>query len=184
MQQNGNDIYMKLVHVAAYVGQLDLLKFFNRRRCSLNSKTGVCKIRPIHCAIVGCRETILRHLVSLECDGVDVNATMTAFQNGCQRMFTPLMLTVKDGHLDIVRLFLLTSRTVDINTRLKRRPYNIDSAMSMAIYVKSGAMVLDAGSTSTIQEEDAAIVLKQTYIMKQILANKFEDVPREQYDIR
>jgi hypothetical protein len=56
--------YLKLVHAAAWVGDIKLLAFLAEHGCSLDAVSGLNNVRPLHLAVTGHQKDTVQYLLS------------------------------------------------------------------------------------------------------------------------
>jgi len=98
-----------LLLVAAALGKLEILKYLHQNGCSLESKTGVFELRPLHLAIANGHFHIFCYLLTQK---VNVNALVLSKGT----TYSALMMAVMHKQEDMVRHLLLTK---DINLQYR-----------------------------------------------------------------
>lgn len=99
----------KLILVAAALGKFEVLKYLHQHGCSLESKTGIFELRPLHLSIVHGHFNIFCYLMTQK---VDVNAVILSHGT----TYSPLMLAVINKRYDMVR-YLLMAKDINVAYR-------------------------------------------------------------------
>ena len=99
----------KLILIAAALGKFELLKYLYQNGCSLESKTGLFELRPLHLAIVHGHFNIFCYLLTQK---VDVNAAILSHGT----TYSPLMMAVIHKQDDMVK-YLLMTKEINVSYR-------------------------------------------------------------------
>ena len=100
----------RLILVSAALGKFEILKHLHQNRgCSLESKTGIFELRPLHLCIVHGHFNIFCYLMTQK---VDVNAVILSHGT----TYSPLMLAVIHKRDDMVR-YLLMAKDINVGYR-------------------------------------------------------------------
>ena len=94
----------KLILIAAALGKFEILKFLCQSGCSLEAKSGIFELRPLHLSIVHGHFNIFCYLLTQK---VDVNAAILSHGT----TYSPLMLAVIYKQEDMVRHLLMARDT-------------------------------------------------------------------------
>ena len=95
--------------LAAALGKFQVFKFLHEKGCSLESKSGVHELRPLHLAITHGHFNIFCYLLANQ---VDINATLKS--NGTS--YSPLMQAVIYNRKEMIR-HLLMMKGLDLSFR-------------------------------------------------------------------
>jgi hypothetical protein len=154
---------IRLIHVAAALGNVDLLKFLSEHSCGLDAETGVYRMRPFHIAIIRGQAKIVQYLLSPAVD-IDANALCIRPERDNKgrhlKSYTPLMLAIKQEQPRIVRR-IINSGQADVNLGSifdQGRPMTVAFQQGMAWVIQN---LIWAGAHCRLTDLRAAMHLER-----------------------